>query len=289
MRTSRISASLSMACLGAAIAILPGCGSTPRESTSSTSQGLDGEAIFRGVYFGTGDAADRVPELWNDKTRAQLAQARRGKETWKYSRVETATQFDTIADKLRAAGEGELAARVAQAATILRTMPDTAPSTERPTEAVVNDAIVTQIRRTSPNFYTQFAADMQSGNQLRVQVALRAATRAVFDSVAPKPALPKPPPTSLITPKDEGDPPPDDGSGDYSGYGDDPEALARKLPDPKKPWLWAINVVAAVNAVAVLNVAAAFLFIVISVPLAEGGDSVDQEANVDLLTKRFAQ
>src|SRR5262249_25788241 len=158
------------------------------------------------------------------KTRAQLDQARHAKQTWKYSRTETADQFDTIALKLRAKGEGVLADRVTYAAGMLRAMPDApAATTARANDAVVNDAIVTQIRQTSPVFFDQFAKDMKSGNQLRVQVALRAATRAVFDAVAPRP--PAPAATSVIRPHDESDGT-DDGSGDYSGYGDDPEADA---------------------------------------------------------------
>jgi hypothetical protein len=230
------------------------------------------------VYFGTGSAADALPELWNDASRAQLEQARHAKQTWNYSRTQTAAQFDAIAQKLRAQGEGALADRVTRAASALRTMPD-APTadTARANDATVNDAIVAEMRRTAPSFFDQFAADMKSGNQLRVQIALRAATRAVFDAVAPRPAAPapKPPATSIVRGQSV-----DDGS--------DPDQLPDWGGSLPSPWLWAINVVAAVNAVVVVNVAAAALFLVVSVPAAGGDPTVDQDATVDLLTKRFA-
>lgn len=94
----------------------------------------EGEAVFRGLFFGSGPVAEAFPELWRNPRRAALHS--------------------------------------------LRSHPEHAAAL-----ASVETTIVGRINKDSPDFWSRFGADMQSGNHLRIDASLKDAVRLIADAV----------------------------------------------------------------------------------------------------------
>jgi len=148
-----------------------GC-SSPANSDSTTTApapaplpaARDGASLFRGVFFGEGDAARQLPELWGDHAVQQRAALTKSPELM-------AQQLQSAIARMKAAGwSDDVIGRAQDALDVLQSgQPLPAMSVDVST---IRDLIVARLAESDPTFLERFGADMQSGDRLRVERAL---------------------------------------------------------------------------------------------------------------------
>jgi hypothetical protein len=181
---------------------LSACGSTSGQSGEENAPGAiadtnvstgaggvyDGETIFKGAFFGMGPVAQLVPEIWNNRDlsllKAQLsspevaakaqAVAARIEELSRVLRAQgsdeaTATKVHKIAGDLSAAARSpdELAKLLDKAASDVRL-----GNVSAATAVAVNRAMA-EMKVKDATFFQRFAAEIQSGERIRVSRALQ--------------------------------------------------------------------------------------------------------------------
>ncbi len=140
-------------------------------SSPSTGEGekvvYDGKTLVRGIYFAEGPAAS-VVESWHVQHSSASANAR-------------APSTESTAEGLRRAAARLRTDKMPNAAASLEAMAkdiqDSAPTTKvrasKEEQREVVEAILDSIGKKDPTFYLRFAHDVQSGNQVRVDKAVR--------------------------------------------------------------------------------------------------------------------
>jgi SdpC family antimicrobial peptide len=147
---------LSLACGG-------GDTSNPSAQSGSTHAQLDGQTIFSGIFFGTGEVAQLLPEVWSQQ--ANLAQ------TVKDDPQGVADKIDQVASNMKAAGWSDKSILHAQqVATQIRTgQTGTATNAD---QTASRDLLLGMIQDEDPTFFSRFAVGMQSGDPVKVDRSL---------------------------------------------------------------------------------------------------------------------
>jgi hypothetical protein len=146
----------------------------------------DGESLFRGIFFGTGEVAQKLPEIWQSQEQAKLAVL---------TPEQTAARLEAGGTQLRALGYPEQAERLALLASQVRNGALSPRDIARvadskfsvgdraaPEAAATYDNVVAYIKSLDSGFFHRFAAEIQSGNQLRVANAIREASKLLVES-----------------------------------------------------------------------------------------------------------
>lgn len=180
--TKRIRRSMSLALIALPLAFAQtACsGEDGGETTAQAKQALySGEDVFQGLFFGVGPGAKLLPEVWDNpdylarlercatsKTTAQIAaDIHTAAESLKATSPEAAAQLETMS---QAVAHGELT-----------------KSAQNGAERNALASVVTErLKAGDRSFFLRFGADMQSGNQARVDRALRSVTTKMIASVA---------------------------------------------------------------------------------------------------------
>jgi SdpC family antimicrobial peptide len=142
-----------------------GCGTGAGVGTTQEAeqhQAYDGQTAFRGVFFGEGPAAERLPELWGEGA------ARGFRNASAVPAAELATQLEAGIKAMKAEGwsDAQLAG-AQQALDTLRsggTLPD-----QTADAAATREIIIARLAQRDPTFFQRFATEIQSGDHLRVQ------------------------------------------------------------------------------------------------------------------------
>jgi SdpC family antimicrobial peptide len=158
---------------------------TPMARQAST--GFDGETVFRGIFFGTGPVAGMLPELWG----TSFATHRSNMASVKLDSARLARRSE---EEMKQIGVSEkaaarLTALIEQAATGAGNE-GAAPSTDWSSQ--LQTAFMDSIREAEPSFFSRFGADLQSGDVVRVDGAMREGARLLLehlggDSLRPGP------------------------------------------------------------------------------------------------------
>jgi hypothetical protein len=136
----------------------------------------DGATVFRGVFFGEGPTAQRLPELWGESAVQQRMAMTKSPE-------QLALQLETAIARMKADGWSEdVVARAEQALESVRSgqsIPDVQPTDI----STFRELMIAQIAAADPAFFDRFGADMQSGDHLRVEHAMTEAEGKVRSTV----------------------------------------------------------------------------------------------------------
>ena len=166
----------------AGILLAAACGSpsmhgdeeTPTASVELAPQ-FDGEDILRGVLFGQGPVATRIPEHAK-----ALEEALFRPQTIPVKTI--AAQLHQHAAQLEKAGAlSEQVARIRERASELERSPDTLVTSAVTKDVLLAraDALIARIRQAHPSFFQQFAIEMQSGDRVRIDAALKRANETM--------------------------------------------------------------------------------------------------------------
>jgi SdpC family antimicrobial peptide len=130
---------------------------------------VDGLTVYRGVFFGEGPIADRLPETWGAEARAQRTAMTESPER-------AAETLQGAIARMKA--DNWSPALIAQAEQSLAELRSGAPvpQAQLGQESTVKDLVVARIAEDDPTFFGRYAADMQSGNHVRVDNAMQEAT-----------------------------------------------------------------------------------------------------------------
>jgi SdpC family antimicrobial peptide len=167
--------------------------STPSDGSSASTQANvaatpSGEAFFRGIFFGEGAVADRLPEVWSPAARqSAFATAAQSGET----RAQLATTLDELSAQLLASGASSSAVALTRAeASSLRagtgplSYDATSSTATSPYDAAYRTAIVARISAVDPAFLPGFQAALVSGDHVRISAALDQGTARLLDASA---------------------------------------------------------------------------------------------------------
>jgi SdpC family antimicrobial peptide len=132
--------------------------------TGSSSQQVtrDGKSVFRGLFFGRGDVAKAMPELWADGQRA--VNPLKG-----LNRADQLTALGKAADELDKNGG---AAEAKNVRAIIKAMQDNPNLDPAGASEAKEEALIATIDAKDPTFFDRFGAAMQSGDRLRIQSML---------------------------------------------------------------------------------------------------------------------
>ena len=146
----------------------------------------DGESLFRGIFFGTGEVAEKLPEIWRSQEQAKLAVL---------TPEQTAARLEAGGSQLRALGYAEQADRLGLLASQVRNGALSPKDIARvadgkfsvadrtaPEAVATYDSAVASIKGLDSGFFNRFAAEIQSGNQVRVANAIREASKLLLES-----------------------------------------------------------------------------------------------------------
>jgi len=145
------------------------CSGGPTE-TAQKHDAYDGKTLLQGLMFGSGPAAAALPEIWGAD-----AVARMDKSVATATPEQLAQTIDTAAARARSEGDLDLAARLAAQSDGLRKGTVTVSTGNESKEERIQ-LITAQIDAKHPGFFNGLAADLQSGNQARVDRALHGMT-----------------------------------------------------------------------------------------------------------------
>jgi hypothetical protein len=151
-------------------------------AAASTPATYSGEALFRGVMFGDGEVAARLPELWG--TAAVSASKELANSA---NPAEAAAQLSQMADRMEAEGlAADAVARIRDRATSIRKMSPAsfgaAMSASADGDAATRDAVVEYIQTKAPAFFDQFKAAMESGNPVAINRAIDDASKRIVEA-----------------------------------------------------------------------------------------------------------
>jgi hypothetical protein len=136
----------------------------------------DGATVFRGIFFGEGPSAQRLPELWGDSVVQQRVAMTKSPD-------QLAHQLETAIARMKADGWSEnVVSRAEQALELVRSgksFPDAQPGDI----ATFRDLMIAQIAASDPTFFDRFGSEMQSGDHLRVERAMTDAEGKVRGAV----------------------------------------------------------------------------------------------------------
>jgi hypothetical protein len=148
----------------------------PSTTEGRASARFDGETLFRGIFFGKGPVAERLPEYWGAEAVAQRAKITNSPEV--------------AAQKLEAAiaqmkSEGWAPAIISQAEQTLSDIRSgqPIPEAELSDTALVQELVMARIAESDPTFFSRFAGDMQSGSHVRVGLAIDEASARFRDGM----------------------------------------------------------------------------------------------------------
>ena len=175
-------------------------------SLASQDQALsfDGETLFRGLFFGTGAAAVKLPELWGNTATAALVT-----KALQTSPTSAATQLRQYVAIARSEGASSATlTRLSKAADLLQvtrlSQADFANRLGQARDTLSSDAVATRviasIRSSKPTFFVDFAAAIQSGDRARVATAVSSARAVLVDTYCgsvPRLPIPHPWPSSV--------------------------------------------------------------------------------------------
>jgi SdpC family antimicrobial peptide len=160
-----------------AILVSLGCSAPADPGTSTPAPARaprDGETVFRGIFFGEGDVGAQLPEMWGDDVAQQRAAITKSPEL-------LAQQLEQAIARMKASGWSDsVVARAQEALDMVRSgqsLQDTTPVEM----STLRDLMVARMDERDPTFFSRFAADMQSGDHLRVERAMNDAQAAVRD------------------------------------------------------------------------------------------------------------
>lgn len=138
--------------------ILAGCDQSAPQRKSKPTHKFEGEIVYRGIFFGEGPVADKIPEIWGNVEPVPTGERKMTKE--KASRLLSEHFVDVDERKaMRIAGDRE------------KVRP------EKVEEAVnsIRRRIIERIRNTDANFFRRFGEMVKSGNHIEVRKAMREA------------------------------------------------------------------------------------------------------------------
>jgi hypothetical protein len=177
---------LSLVAAAPAAALASGCIADARDDEFASTDGelkltkkYSGEDLFRGIFFGKGEVAKVLPEIWGASSVLKSRKQEPAADTLK--RMDAAEKWlrdhgkKTTADRIKARRD-TMAAAVGHWPTI-------APPTTSQMEATIN-----KIKSKDSAFFTRFATEIQSGNTSRVKATFLDASQlmlAEMPAIAP--------------------------------------------------------------------------------------------------------
>jgi SdpC family antimicrobial peptide len=180
-----------------------GCSAAPTEDDTvqagDEALSYDGETLFRGIFFGTGAAATKLPELWSNSAAASLVT-----KALQTSPTSAAAQLRAYASIARTEGSSTATVTtLTKAADLLaRTKLSSADFANRLGDArskLLADraaaTVIAKIREKKPTFFKDFGNAIQSGDRVRIQAAVKTARVALLDEwcgTTPRPPIPSP-------------------------------------------------------------------------------------------------
>jgi hypothetical protein len=168
-----------------------GCGSAgqPGETVDSLSKVatphpyFTGEEVFRGTMFGTGPVADLLPEIWKRPELAQAAARAKSVEFQPSLKAKLDVEMEAVSSS-----EPDISpATIARFKTLMESV-SKAPVDQRAAataaaQAKMQRLLLRVIHKSDPSFFTRFAAQMQSGNQIRIDAAVHEATKHLVEAI----------------------------------------------------------------------------------------------------------
>ena len=177
--------------LGLLSPLVVGCGSAgqPGETIDSLSKVaaphpyFTGEEVFRGTMFGTGPVAELLPEIWK---RPELAQATARAKSVEFQ-PSLKAKLDVEMEAVSSSEPDISPATIARFKTLMESV-SKAPVDQRAAataaaQAKMQRLLLRVIHKSDPSFFTRFAAQMQSGNQLRIDAAVHEATKHLVEAI----------------------------------------------------------------------------------------------------------
>jgi SdpC family antimicrobial peptide len=141
----------------------------------------DGETILKGIFLGQGPVAKLLPEVWDNPEVLEMRD-----EARRMTPAQMADRFEASAGLLRSGGDAEHADQLVGMAGRLRAgtvnPDDVTRAMPELDEAAGVQALLDSVREADPQFFTRFAADMQSGDHLRLEGAMVAAADMLMRS-----------------------------------------------------------------------------------------------------------
>lgn len=158
----------------------------------------DGKELYRGIFFGVGPVAEKVPELWSDGKHRERAE--RAHEYLQEKGVDVdldpfdadlanplvvrqlASLVDERATETENNGEWERADTLSDLAQAMRSVGAGEKDCDTSTEAFV-EIFLAFIDERDPEYFDRFATEMQSGDPIRVDNAMREAGRKIIGTL----------------------------------------------------------------------------------------------------------
>jgi hypothetical protein len=174
-----------------------GCGGAESDPSSgqvgrTASAIYGGETLLRGIFFGTGEIAEKLPEMWKAPEQTQQGVL---------TPEQTASRLEAAAKQLRASGYDGQASKLVTLADQVRSgtlspsdvarLSDSKYSVANrasPEAIATHDRIVSAIKTMDPGFLNRFAVEIQSGDQVRVAAAIREGSRILMNASNLSPA-----------------------------------------------------------------------------------------------------
>lgn len=161
-------------CSGAAPGSDDGQSASDTSSTTATTR-YDGQALFRGIFFGSGEVGQKFPEVWGS--------VRQGPTDITMSQEQIETALSGQIDRLTSTGNAQAVAQLSAIRDQVRSGTlGTQTTNSIDFSSMASDAkigtLLDAISASDPTFFDTFAADIQSGDHVRIDAALdRSATK----------------------------------------------------------------------------------------------------------------
>jgi SdpC family antimicrobial peptide len=168
MKKVSTTTSILAACMSASMLLSAvGCGSTATpvdQSAGTQKQAYSGVDIFRGVYFGDGPVAQLLPEMWGPEA-ARAVEAQRSPQ-------QLMAQLEYSITRMKAEGWSD--AIVSKAQTTLDSLRNggQVPEVSAEQANTAKQFVLARLAESDPTFLDRFGADLQSGDQVRIDAAM---------------------------------------------------------------------------------------------------------------------
>lgn len=183
--SSRLVAGVLSLCMLSSPVMFAGCGGQATRASASSGEDArpDGQAIFRGLFWGEGDVAKKFPELWENSATGSPNTRERNASSLDMNVV--AQQVEDYGRTLCIEGCTDIL-RDSFAAAVMRIRSGERDRVEinsnesiarlkGPLKDAATVAIIESLKRQEPGFFDRFGSEMQSGDPVRVRAMLNEA------------------------------------------------------------------------------------------------------------------